>query len=274
MARDVVIIGAGFGGLGMAIRLREQGVEDYELLERADDVGGVWRANTYPGCGCDVPSPLYSFSFAPNPDWTRLFSRQQEIHAYLRRLADEHELRPRIRFGCDVRGARWDDDAQLWRIDTSQGEIEARVLVSALGPLTEPALPDVPGLADFPGDLFHSARWDHSVDLAGKRVAVVGSGASAIQFVPRIQPEVGSLHLFQRTPGWVLPHIDHPTGRLQRALLRRFPALGGCSAPPSTGGWRRSSPRCCGRRRRSECWRPPRAGTSAARSRTRGCAGG
>jgi cation diffusion facilitator CzcD-associated flavoprotein CzcO len=226
MASDVVIIGAGFGGLGMAMRLKAQGIDDFELLERADDVGGVWRANTYPGCGCDVPSPLYSFSFAPNPEWSRLFSRQQEIHAYLRRCADEHDLRRHIRFGCDVRGAAWDEDAQLWQIETSQGPRSARVLVAALGPLTEPALPDVPGLADFPGDLFHSARWRHEIPLAGKRVAVVGTGASAIQFVPRIQPEVGSLHLFQRTPAWVLPHIDHPTGRLQRRLLRRFPALG------------------------------------------------
>lgn len=222
---DVVIVGTGFGGIGMAIRMREQGIDDFELLERADDVGGVWRANTYPGCGCDVPSPLYSFSFAPNPDWSRLFSRREEIHAYLRGLAVDHDLLRHVTFDCDVRGASWDDDAQRWRIDTSQGPRTARVLVGAFGPLTEPALPDVPGLDGFTGDLFHSARWDHSVSLAGKRVAVVGSGASAIQFVPRIQPEVGSLHLFQRTPGWVLPHVDHATPRLQRALLRRFPAL-------------------------------------------------
>ncbi|WP_041730780.1 flavin-containing monooxygenase [Conexibacter woesei] len=223
---DVVIVGAGFGGLGTAMRLRQEGIDDFTLLERAGDVGGVWRANTYPGCACDVPSPLYSFSFEPNPDWSRLFSPQPEIHAYLRRCAERHDLRRHIRFGCELTAATWDDAAQRWRLDTTQGPLTARVLVSALGPLTEPQLPDVPGLAEFPGELFHSAAWDHTVDLTGKRVAVVGTGSSAIQFVPQIQPRVGSLHLLQRTPGWVLPHVDRPTGRVQRFLLRRVPALG------------------------------------------------
>lgn len=223
---DVVIIGAGFGGLGTAMRLREQGIDDFTILERGDDVGGVWRANTYPGCACDVPSPLYSFSFAPNPDWSHLFSPQPEIHAYLRRCADEHDLHRHIRLGCEVTAASWDDAAQRWNLETTQGPMQARVLVSALGPLTEPQLPDVPGLDAFEGEIFHSAKWDHSIALEGKRVAVVGTGSSAIQFVPRIQPRVGSLHLFQRTPGWVLPHVNRPTGRLQRTLLRRVPGLG------------------------------------------------
>jgi cation diffusion facilitator CzcD-associated flavoprotein CzcO len=221
----IAIVGTGFSGLGMAIRLKRAGIQDFVLLERADDVGGTWRDNTYPGCQCDVPSHLYSYSFALNPNWTRTYSRQQEIWDYLRDCAERFGIVPHIRFGHDVQGADWDDDAQRWRIETSRGPVTAQVLVAANGPLTEPSEPDIPGLQGFEGTVFHSARWNHEHDLRGERVAVIGTGASAIQFVPRIQPHAGKLHVFQRTPPWVLPHSDRPTTRLERLVYRRFPYL-------------------------------------------------
>jgi cation diffusion facilitator CzcD-associated flavoprotein CzcO len=220
---EVAIIGTGFSGLGMAIRLREQGVEDFLVLERAANVGGTWWNNTYPGCACDVPSHLYSFSFAPNPDWSQTYSTQPEIRDYLRGIADRFDLRRSIRFGVEVRQASWDEDAQRWDIDTSGGRLRARVLVSGMGPLTEPRIPSVPGLESFEGSVFHSARWDHDVDLTGLRVAAVGTGASAIQFVPAIQPQVAQLHVFQRTAPWVVPHSNRSITRLERVLYRRVP---------------------------------------------------
>ncbi len=189
---DIAIIGAGFSGLGLAVRLREQGVEDFVILERNADVGGTWWANTYPGCACDVPSHLYSFSFAPNPDWSRTYSPQPEIRAYLERVARERDLYRSIRFGTSVTGADWDDAAGRWTLATSAGPVSARVLVAAPGTLTEPSLPDLPGLGSFAGTTFHSARWDHGHDLRGERVAVIGTGASAIQLVPAIQPDVAA----------------------------------------------------------------------------------
>ena len=221
---DVAIVGSGFSGLAMAARLKRSGREDFVILERAREVGGTWRDNTYPGCACDVPSHLYSFSFAPNPDWSSTFSPQPEIGAYLRRVADDEGLRPHVRFGCELEGADWDPAARRWRLQTSSGELSARVVVAAAGPLSEPRLPDVPGLRDFKGRVFHSASWDHDHDLSGERVAVVGTGASSIQFVPEIQPKVGSLHLFQRTAPWVLPRRARPLTRAERALYRRVPA--------------------------------------------------
>src|SRR4051794_8100018 len=183
----VAIVGSGFSGLGTAIRLRQEGIEDFVVLERGDDVGGTWHYNTYPGCACDIPSHLYSFSFAPNPHWSQTYSPQPEIRDYLRRTADESGVRPHILFNCTVEEASWDDEAQRWRIDTTDGTFRARVLVSGAGPLTEPKIPDIPGLDRFRGDAFHSARWDHGVDLKGKRVASIGTGASAIQYVPELQ---------------------------------------------------------------------------------------
>jgi cation diffusion facilitator CzcD-associated flavoprotein CzcO len=221
----VAIVGTGFSGLGMAIRLKRAGIEDFVLLERADDVGGTWRDNTYPGCQCDVPSHLYSYSFALNPNWSRTYSREPELWAYLRKCADRFELIPHIRFGHDVLGAAWDEGARRWRIETSRGQIAAQILIGGNGPLTEPSLPDIPGLERFAGTLFHSARWNHDHDLRGERVAVIGTGASAIQFVPRIQPHAGRLHVFQRTPPWVLPHSDRPVTPLEHRLYRRFPYL-------------------------------------------------
>jgi cation diffusion facilitator CzcD-associated flavoprotein CzcO len=222
---DVAIVGAGFAGLGMAIKLREAGREDFVVLEKADDVGGTWEANTYPGCQCDVPSNLYSFSFAPNPDWSQTFALQPEIWAYLRRVADQWGLRPYVRLGTAVEGATWDEPAQCWRIETSRGELTARVLVAGMGGLSEPAYPEIPGMDSFEGPAFHTARWDHGADLAGRRVAVIGTGASAVQVVPRIQPEVERLTLFQRTPPWIMPHPGRPVRPRERWLFKAFPPL-------------------------------------------------
>src|SRR5215212_8555207 len=222
---DIAIIGAGFSGLGTAIRLRQQGIDDFVILERHEDVGGTWWANTYPGCACDVPSHLYSFSFAPNPEWSQTYSPQPEIRAYLQRVAEEHDLYPSVRLGTTVTQADWDDDAGRWTLQTSGGPMSARVLVAGMGPLTEPSVPELPGLDTFEGAVFHSARWDHDHDLTGERVAAVGTGASAIQFVPAIQPKVARLHVFQRTPPWVMPHPNRKITDRERALYRRLPAL-------------------------------------------------
>lgn len=220
----VAIVGTGFAGLGMAIRLKQQGIP-YVIFERASDVGGTWRDNTYPGCQCDVPSHLYSFSFAPNPEWSRTYSPQPEIWAYLRDCADRYAIRPHILFDHEVVDAAWDEDENVWRLDTTGGPWTADVLVSGNGGLSEPAIPRIEGLETFEGTYFHSAAWDHSHDLTGKKVAVVGTGASSIQFIPHIQPRVDRLHVFQRTPAWVLPHTDRPTTEQERRMYRRFPIV-------------------------------------------------
>lgn len=225
MHTRIAIVGSGFAGIGMAVRLKQAGYHDFVVLERADDVGGTWRDNTYPGCRCDVPSHLYSFSFAPNPEWSSTFSPQPEIEDYLRKVVDDFGIRPQLRFGYAVESAAWNDDDGHWRISTSRGELTAEVLVSGMGPLAEPAYPKLPGIESFRGEVFHSARWNHDLDLAGRKVAVIGTGASAIQFVPQIQPEVDELHLFQRTPPWVMPRPDRPITRLERAVYRRFPVV-------------------------------------------------
>ena len=228
MDRDevrIAIVGAGFGGLGMAIRLKQQGIDDFVVLEREDDVGGTWYVNTYPGCQCDIPSHLYSFSFVPNPEWSRTYSLQREIWRYLRDCAERFDLLPHIRFGTELDEAAWDDDARRWRITTSNGVVEARMLVGGFGALATPKLPNIPGIDDFEGPVFHSARWNHDYDLTGKRVASIGTGASAIQYVPRIQPKPERLYVFQRTPPWVMPHNDRPITGFERRLYRRFPAL-------------------------------------------------
>src|SRR4051794_16134999 len=220
---DVAIVGSGFSGLGMAIRLKQEGYDDFVMLERDDEVGGTWWANTYPGCGCDVPSHLYSFSFELNPDWTRTYSRQGEIRDYLIRCTDKYGIRPHLRTQTTVTSAAWDDEAQRWQVETSRGALRARMLIAGAGPLAEPKIPDLPGLEGFEGKTMHSARWDHDYDLRGKRVASVGTGASAIQYVPTIQPEVEQIHVFQRTPPWIFPHTDRPTTRFERWLYRVFP---------------------------------------------------
>ncbi len=220
---EVIVIGAGVSGIGAAIKLRERGIEDMVILEKADTFGGTWRANTYPGCACDVPSGLYSFSFAPNPDWGRLFATQPEILAYVDKVARDHGLEQITRFGVEMLDAAWDDQQGVWRIRTSAGELTSTYLIGCAGPWNEPAIPEIDGLADFPGEVFHSARWNHDYDLTGKRVAVVGTGASAIQFVPQIQPQVAELHLFQRTAQWVLPKPDYAVGPIERSAMRRLP---------------------------------------------------
>lgn len=219
----VAIIGSGFGGLGTAIQLKQHGITDFLIFERAGDVGGVWRDNHYPGCACDVELHLYSFSFAPNPDWTRSFSPQAEIWAYLQRCANEFDLLSHLRFDHDVHEVAWEESTSHWRIETSQGTYTALVLVMATGALSEPAIPQLHGLECFAGVTFHSAHWNHDVDLTGRRVAVIGTGASAIQFVPAIQPVVGHLVVFQRTPPWVLPRLDRPIPFAERRLFQRFP---------------------------------------------------
>ncbi|MGW3410186.1 flavin-containing monooxygenase [Streptomyces sp. NPDC000888] len=219
----VAVVGSGFGGLGAAVRLRREGVTDFVVLERADSVGGTWRDNSYPGCACDVPSHLYSFSFAPHPDWPRTFSGQEHIRAYLEHVADVFRLRPHLRFNSEVKMMTWDAEKLRWGIETSSGFLTADVVVSATGPLSDPKIPDIPGIDTFPGKVFHSARWDHDYDLRGKRVAMIGTGASAIQIVPAVQSEVAHLTLFQRTPPWVMPRVDRAISGAERWLHRQLP---------------------------------------------------
>lgn len=221
----VAIAGTGFSGLGAAIRLKQAGFEDVVLFERGNEVGGVWRDNSYPGAACDVESHLYSFSFAPNPTWSHSFSRQPEIFAYLRACAQRFEITPHIRFRHNVREARWDEARERWVIETDQGTFSADFFLPAVGALSDPMIPEIPGLASFKGKAFHSAQWDHSYDLAGKKVAVIGTGASAVQFIPEIQPKVEKLTLFQRTPAWVLPRWDERFSDRQKERWRRLPAL-------------------------------------------------
>jgi cyclohexanone monooxygenase len=222
---DHLVIGAGFAGLCAAIKLDEAGEHDFLVVERAHDVGGTWRDNTYPGAACDVASQLYSFSFARNPGWTRSFSPQPEIQAYLQRVARDAEVLDRFRFATEVLDARWDDEEQRWVTTTSTGTVVSRTLVSGAGALVEPRLPDIDGIGSFQGEVFHSARWDHEADLAGKRVAVIGTGASAIQIVPEIARVTEHLDVYQRTAPWVLPRHERAYTPAERRLFRRFPQL-------------------------------------------------
>jgi cation diffusion facilitator CzcD-associated flavoprotein CzcO len=222
---DVAIVGSGFSGLGAAIQLKRQGRDDFVVLERAEEVGGTWWANTYPGCGCDVPSHLYSFSFAPNPEWTQTYSQQPEIRDYLIQCSHRFAVRPHIRFNNELTDAQWNAEAQRWEVETTGGSYSARVLVLAAGALFEPKIPDFPGIGSFEGEKWHSARWNHDYDLDGKRVVSVGTGASAIQLVPEVQKQAEQLYVVQRTPPWVFPHTNRPTTKFERRLYKRFPAL-------------------------------------------------
>jgi cation diffusion facilitator CzcD-associated flavoprotein CzcO len=223
---QTLIVGAGFAGLGTAIKLREAGVEDLVILERADDVGGTWRDNTYPGVACDIPSLLYSFSFAPNPRWSRVYPGGEEIRSYIRELADRFGLHRLVRLGTEVTGMHFDADAGVWLVRTATGHTyRARTVVAASGPLSDSSWPDIRGLADYRGRMMHSARWDHGYDLRGKHVAVVGTGASAVQLIPELVRTAASVKVFQRTPGWVLPRPDGPTPGLVRELFGRVPGL-------------------------------------------------
>lgn len=221
---DVIIVGAGFSGVGAAIRLQQQTGLSFVILEQAPAAGGTWRDNTYPGCACDIPSHLYSFSFEPEPGWSRMYPRQQEIWDYLERLTDKHGLRPAMRFSARAARAEYAEAGKGWTVTTADGRVfRGRFLISAVGALSRPVLPNIAGLERFAGPAFHTAQWRHDVNLAGKRVAVIGSGASAIQAVPQIAPAAARLTLFQRTPPWILPKMDFAIPGWARALFRRLP---------------------------------------------------
>ncbi|GAB4435066.1 MAG: NAD(P)/FAD-dependent oxidoreductase [Turneriella sp.] len=220
----VAIIGAGFSGLGMAKKLKDAGIEDFVILEAADEVGGTWRDSKYPGAAVDVPNHLYSYSFAQNPDWTRMFSDSDEIQRYIVDIADHFDLRRKIRFNTKIVEAHFDETGNLWQAKSNKGEIfTARFVVAAIGPFAEARIPDLPGLKQFKGVMAHTAKWDRKLDLCGKRVAVVGSGASAIQVVPAIQPLVKELKVFQRTPSWVVPKADYEYSELEKMVYRYLP---------------------------------------------------
>jgi cation diffusion facilitator CzcD-associated flavoprotein CzcO len=222
---SVAVVGGGFGGIAAATMLRRAGHADVTVFERAERVGGVWEANTYPGAACDVPSHVYELSFAPNPRWSRRFAPQAEIQAYLEDVARRHGVLDRVRTGVDVESADWDEESGRWRLRTSAGPHESQILVTACGQLSVPKVPPLPGLEGFEGPAFHTARWRHDVDLDGKRVAVIGTGCSAIQVVPAIQPIVERVDVYQRSPGWTLPKMDYAYPEAAQRLFERFPAL-------------------------------------------------
>jgi cation diffusion facilitator CzcD-associated flavoprotein CzcO len=221
---NIAIIGAGFAGLGAAIRLKQSGENSFVVFERANEVGGTWRDNTYPGCGCDVASPLYSFSFEPNPNWTRRFSKQPEILQYLKDCVKRNNLESHIQFNTEIFGIFFHEKEGFYTITDAQGnQMTARMIIVGLGPLNRPQIPDFKGLDTFKGKVFHSSNWDYSYDLTGKRVAVIGTGASAIQFVPEIVDKVSTLHLFQRTAPWIIPKFDAEHSDFTKSLFTKFP---------------------------------------------------
>ncbi len=223
---QIAILGTGMGGLCMAAQLRRAGIDSFVMIEKAGEIGGTWRDNIYPGSGCDVPSHLYSFSFEPKVDWSRKFALQPEILDYMKQVARKYGLRPFIRFNTEVAEARFDEAERLWRIRTTTGEeITANVVVSGTGQLNRPAYPKIAGLETFAGKAFHSARWDYDVDLTDKNVAVIGNGASAIQFVPEIAPKAKKLTIFQRSANWIVPKPDRPYTEFEKRMFRRFPWL-------------------------------------------------
>ena len=222
---EIAIIGAGFAGLGMGIRLKQKQIHDFLIFERADVVGGVWRDNTYPGCGCDVESHLYSFSFAPNAKWSRVFSRQAEIWQYLRDCTERFGLRPHLKLRHAFESAHWDTAANRWRIETSQGTYLARVMISAMGAFSEPSYPQIPGLGSFKGEIFHSAELNHSCDFKDRNVAVIGTGASSVQFIPELQPMAQKLTVFQRTPAWIMKRYDREWRPNELKKFARVPGL-------------------------------------------------
>lgn len=222
----IAIIGAGFAGIGTAIRLKQLGIESFTMFERADEIGGTWRDNTYPGAACDVPSHAYSLSFEPNPRWSQRFSPSSEIQSYLLGLVEKWKLRDHLRLATAIRSARFDESAGTWALETSAGDVvTARFVVSGVGGLVDPAYPDIEGIDRFAGAIFHTARWNHDYDLAGKRVGVIGTGASAIQVVPAIAPQVARLDVYQRTPAWVVPKRDRFYPERLKRTFERFPWL-------------------------------------------------
>jgi cation diffusion facilitator CzcD-associated flavoprotein CzcO len=222
---SIAVVGGGFGGVGAAVMLRRAGYEGVTVFERSERVGGVWNHNTYPGAACDVPSHLYEFSFEPNPRWSRRYAPQGEIQAYLEGVAQRHGVLDRIRTGTDVKRASWDEQRSKWVLETSAGLHEADILVTACGQLSVPKMPSIPGIESFAGPAFHTAQWRHDVELAGKRVAVIGTGCSAVQAAPAIQPVVEHLDIYQRSPGWTIPKMDFAYSKRTQRLLERFPVL-------------------------------------------------
>ena len=222
---DTIVVGAGISGIATAHKLMQVGYDNFIVLEKASRVGGTWRENTYPGCGCDVPSALYSFSFAPSHEWSNLFAKQPEILNYLENVVEQFNLQDKILLNNELLDAVWLEDQKRWKLQTSQGEFSAKTVIFGTGPITEPSMPKLKGIESFKGEMFHSARWNHAYDLSGKRVAVVGTGASAIQFVPQIQPLAKQLHVFQRTAPWVLPKADMHLNERAKKWIAKFPVI-------------------------------------------------
>jgi cation diffusion facilitator CzcD-associated flavoprotein CzcO len=221
---EVVIIGTGFAGIGMAVKLQQAGIHSFKLIERSDEVGGTWRDNTYPGCECDVQSHLYSFSFEPKSDWSKKYSSWNEIRDYIIAVTDKHNLRKKIQFNTRLEGAEFDETSGTWQVKLSDGtKPSARFVITAVGPLSNPAIPEISGKETFKGPIFHSAKWDHSADLKGKKIAVIGTGASSIQFVPRIAEHAEKVELFQRSAPWILPKPDRKIYGLEKALYKYIP---------------------------------------------------
>ena len=222
---DTIVVGAGVSGIAAAHKMNQVGYDNYIVLEKASRVGGTWRDNNYPGCGCDVPSALYSFSFSPSHKWSHLFAKQPEILTYLEEVVEKYNLGGKIEFNNELISAKWDETKGIWNLETSKGPYQAKTVIFTTGPITEPSLPKLKGLETFKGEMFHSARWNHDYDLTGKRVAVIGTGASAIQFVPQVQPLVKELFVFQRTAPWVLPKADMDLNDTAKSIIGRFPII-------------------------------------------------
>ena len=222
---DTIVVGAGISGIAAAYKMNQAGYHDYVVLEKADRVGGTWRDNNYPGCGCDVPSALYSFSFSPSHKWSHLFAKQPEILSYLEDVAAKFDLNKKIEFNNELVSAKWDQAQGIWNLETSKGLYKAKTVMFTTGPITEPSLPKIKGIESFKGEMFHSARWNHDYDLKGKRVAVIGTGASAIQFIPQVQPLASELFVFQRTAPWVLPKADMDLNDTAKNIIKRFPVI-------------------------------------------------
>jgi cation diffusion facilitator CzcD-associated flavoprotein CzcO len=233
---EVAIIGAGLGGLGMAAALKRKNIQDFVIFERADDVGGTWRDNTYPGIAVDIPVFAYQFSYDLKPDWSRFFPRGHEVKAYIDEYTAKYGIRPHIRFNSEVRSRTWDEANHLWRLDVGGEEVTARFVISAIGPFVDPKPAEIPGVDDFEGKLIHSARWDHDYDLAGKRVAIVGTGASAVQIVPSIAKDVGRLDVYQRTPIWISPKLDPKIPDWMKRMFRRLPFTERIARSVASGG--------------------------------------
>ena len=222
---DTIVVGAGISGIAAAYKMNQAGYHDYVVLEKADRVGGTWRDNNYPGCGCDVPSALYSFSFSPSHKWSHLFAKQPEILSYLEDVAAKFDLNKKIEFNNELVSAKWDQDNSLWKLETSKGLYQTKTVMFTTGPITEPSLPKIKGIESFKSEMFHSARWNHDYDLKGKRIAVIGTGASAIQFIPQVQPLAKELIVFQRTAPWVLPKADMDLNDTAKGVIKRFPVI-------------------------------------------------